>query len=64
MSEDKKTTEAKATEKKVEKAKDTKTPEIKPGMTVKVHETIREKNAKGDYCGLCLPEKSGCPHQP
>jgi large subunit ribosomal protein L19 len=51
MSEDKKTTEKKAekpAEKKVTKAENTKTPEIKPGMTVRVHETIREKNAKGE----------------
>lgn len=34
MSEEKKTTEKKV--------------EIKPGMTVKVHETIKEKNAKGE----------------
>jgi large subunit ribosomal protein L19 len=41
MSEDKKNTAAKA-----EKTED-KNIEIKPGMTVKVHEKIKEKNAKG-----------------
>jgi large subunit ribosomal protein L19 len=51
MSEDKKTIKKEAekpTEKKVVKAEIEKTPEIKPGMTVRVHETIREKNAKGE----------------
>ena len=54
MSEDKKTTEKevkKPTENKevkAKKAENTKTPDIKPGMTVRVHETIREKNAKGE----------------
>jgi large subunit ribosomal protein L19 len=64
MSEDKKTTEKevkKPTENKdkvngearenglgQKKAVTEKTPELKPGMTVRVHETIREKNAKGE----------------
>jgi len=51
MSEDKKIIE-KETEKpnktKEEKTADTKSTVIKPGMTVRVHETIREKNAKGE----------------
>jgi len=50
MSEDKKIEEKevkKPTETKEKKAP-TKTSEIKPGMTVRVHETIREKNAKGE----------------
>mgnify|MGYP006450004615 CR=1 FL=1 len=58
MSEDKKTTEkevkkpTKNKETKAVKAEvkidDNKTPDIKPGMTVRVHETIKEKNAKGE----------------
>ena len=48
MSEDKKMEEKdtkKPIEKKVSEKKNT---ELKPGMTVRVHETIREKNAKGE----------------
>jgi large subunit ribosomal protein L19 len=45
---------AEETKKTEDKAKETapkaaeKMPEIKPGMTVRVHEKIREKNAKGE----------------
>ncbi|MBT4349691.1 50S ribosomal protein L19 [bacterium] len=35
-------------EKKTTTKTDKKTVEIKPGMTVKVHEKIREKNSKGE----------------
>ncbi|MBU1202665.1 50S ribosomal protein L19 [Patescibacteria group bacterium] len=38
--------EGKKSENKVKESKESL--EIKPGMTVKVHETIREKNAKGE----------------
>lgn len=40
--------EVKSTEKKEEKKAKTATPDIRPGVTVRVHETIREKNAKGE----------------
>ena len=47
MAEEKKT--AKKDTKKAEDTKTTKSDiEIKPGMTVRVHEIIREKNAKGE----------------
>ncbi len=36
-----------AEEKKTKEKKEVKPVEIKPGMTIKVHELIKEKNAKG-----------------
>ena len=60
MSEDKKTVKKET----VKSTENKKTPEIKPGMTVRVHETIREKNAKGEekqrvqiFEGLILAKK-------
>ncbi|MFA6467228.1 MAG: 50S ribosomal protein L19 [Patescibacteria group bacterium] len=50
MSEDKKIDEKEVKKTTTTKEKEiaSKITEIKPGMTVRVHETIREKNAKGE----------------
>lgn len=63
--------ENKIKEEKVEKTTEKKqakkpAPEVKPGMTVRVHETIKEKNAKGEekqriqvFEGIILAKKHG-----
>ena len=54
------------TVKKTENASQTGFPEIKPGMTVRVHQIIKEKNAKGEdkervqvYEGMVIARRHG-----
>jgi large subunit ribosomal protein L19 len=46
---DAKATEAKATEKTTKNDKEVKIPELKPGMTVKIFQKIKEMNTKGEF---------------
>lgn len=66
MSEEKNTSQTEVEKKSVKQSAGKANTEIKPGMTVRVHETIREKNAKGEekqriqiFEGMVLARKHG-----
>jgi len=67
MAEDKKVSEEQQPEaEKQENKEETKKPELKPGMTVRVHQKIKEVNAKGEekeriqyFEGMIIAKKHG-----